>query len=425
MSSLARSPIDMLKLSVIGSANDGKSTLIGRLLFETNSIFDDHREPLEEDSDHTGNKILKNLSFISDGLKAERDQGITIDVAYKYFKTLKRKFIISDCPGHWEYTRNMVTGTSNVNLSIILIDARFGVVEQTKRHISLAHLLNIKHIIVCINKMDLIEYSEQKFSNIKAEFMAFISDLDTPHIQVIPISALAGENIVKKSNKMNWYQDATLIEYLENTPINYAYNFTTGRFPIQSIIDAKLPSEVPFKGYAGRVEGGIFRPGDEVQLLPSGSYSKIKNIQSYDDKNIEEAFSPMSIVMTLEDETSLSRGDMIIQKQDAPPRVANDLNIMICWFSSKNIGLKDSFILKHTTFETPGTLVNIHYKLDIQTLSKVMPVTTLSMNDIAKVSINTNQPIFFDEFIDNRFTGSVIFIDEVTNETVAAGMLLS
>jgi sulfate adenylyltransferase subunit 1 len=347
MSALHRDNIDLLRFSVIGSVDDGKSTLIGRLMYDSKSIFEDQLQAIEESSKKRGDGTV-NLALLTDGLRAEREQGITIDVAYRYFATPKRKFIIADCPGHIQYTRNMVTGTSNVNLATVLVDARHGVVEQTKRHTFIANLMQVKHLVLCVNKMDLVDYSEERFDEIKAEYTEFISKLDIPDVHVIPISVLDGDNIVDKSTKMPWYEGATYLYTLENVHLGADHNYVDSRFPIQRVIRPQSKEHHDFRGFAGRVEGGVFKPGDEVILLPSGFSTKIKTIETLDNPNVEEAYHPMSVVMTFEDEMDLSRGDMIIKDRNRP-EVTQDIELMVCWFNDKKLIPRGKYMIKHTT----------------------------------------------------------------------------
>ena len=422
MSSLHRDNIDLLRFSVIGSVDDGKSTLIGRLLYDSKSIFEDQLQAIEESSKKRGDERV-NLALLTDGLKAEREQGITIDVAYRYFATPKRKFIISDCPGHIQYTRNMVTGTSSANLSIVLVDAREGLVEQTKRHTFIANLMNIKHLVLCVNKMDLVDYSEKRFEEIKKDYLSFISRLDIPDVHIIPISALDGDNIVDKSTNLPWYEGNSLLYTLENVHLGSDNNMVDARFPVQRVIRPQSKDYPDFRGFAGRIEGGVFKPGDEVLLLPSGFETKINSISSYDKTQIEEAFYPMSVVMTLDGEFDLSRGDMITKK-NRKPEVSQDIDLMICWFNDKKLIPRGKYIVKHTTKEMRCMLKEVQYKVDVKTLHKVEDDLQVGLNDIAKITLRSSKPLFVDRFKDNKNTGSVILVDEFTNETVACGMVL-
>jgi sulfate adenylyltransferase subunit 1 len=411
----------ILRFTTAGSVDDGKSTLIGRLLYDSKSIFEDQLEAVEASSAKKGFDYV-DLSLLTDGLKSEREQGITIDVAYRYFATPKRKFIIADTPGHIQYTRNMVTGASTANLALILIDARKGLVEQTFRHSYIASLLKIPHIIVCVNKMDLVHYDEAVYDRIVEDYKAFSSKLEISDIQFVPISALAGDNVVNRSEHTPWYQGATLMHMLETVHIESDYNHIDSRFPVQYVVRPHSKEYHDFRGYAGRIAGGIFRPGDEVLVLPSGFASKIKSIQ-LGSENINEAFAPMSVTMTLEDEIDISRGD-VIAKPNNHPQLEQDLDLMLCWMNQRPVNLNNKFYIRHTTKEVRGVLKEIQYKLDINTLHRIEDAQQLLMNDIARVKIRTAQPLAFDSYRKNRITGSVIIVDEATNETVAAGMIV-
>jgi sulfate adenylyltransferase subunit 1 len=411
----------LLRFTTAGSVDDGKSTLIGRLLYDSKSIFEDQLEAVEASSAKKGFDYV-DLSLLTDGLKSEREQGITIDVAYRYFATPKRKFIIADTPGHIQYTRNMVTGASTANLALILIDARKGLVEQTFRHSYIASLLKIPHIIVCVNKMDLVNYDEAVYDRIVEEYKAFSSKLEVSDIQFVPISALAGDNVVNRSERTEWYQGATLMHMLETVHIESDYNHIDSRFPVQYVVRPHSKEYHDFRGYAGRVAGGIFRPGDDIIVLPSGFNSKIKTIE-FGGKQLEEAFAPMSITMTLVDEIDISRGD-IIAKPNNHPQTEQDLDLMLCWMNQRPVNLNSKFYVRHTTREVRGVLKEIQYKLDINSLSRVENVEQLTMNEIARVKIRTAQPLCFDSYRKNRITGSLILVDEGTNETIAAGMIV-
>ena len=411
----------LLRFTTAGSVDDGKSTLIGRLLYDSKSIFEDQLEAVEASSAKKGFDYV-DLSLLTDGLKSEREQGITIDVAYRYFATPKRKFIIADTPGHIQYTRNMVTGASTANLALILIDARKGLVEQTFRHSFIASLLKNPHIIVCVNKMDLVNYDESVYERIVEEYKAFSSKLEVSDIQFVPISALAGDNVVNRSEKTSWYQGSTLMHMLETVHIESDYNHIDSRFPVQYVVRPQSKEYHDYRGYAGRVAGGIFRPGDDVLVLPSGFNSKIKSID-FGGEKISEAFAPMSVTMTLEDEIDISRGD-IICKPNNQPQGEQDIDLMLCWMNQRPVNLNTKFYLKHTSREVRGVLKEIQYKLDINSLSRVENVDQLQMNDIARVKLRTAQPLFFDSYRKNRITGSLILVDEGTNETVAAGMIV-
>lgn len=411
----------LLRFTTAGSVDDGKSTLIGRLLFDSKSIFEDQLEAIQHSSTRRGYDYV-DLSLLTDGLKSEREQGITIDVAYRYFATPKRKFIIADTPGHIQYTRNMVTGASSANLALILIDARKGLVEQTYRHSFLSSLLKIPHIIVCVNKMDLVNYDQKIYEKIVEDYKAFSSKLDVHDIQFVPISALVGDNVVNRSETMSWYQGATLLHMLETVHIESDHNHIDSRFPVQYVVRPQSNEFHDFRGYAGRVAGGIFRTGDEVVLFPSGFKSKVKEIFSGEEK-IKEAFAPMSVLLTLEDEIDISRGD-VIAKPNNQPMAGQDVDVMICWMNQRPLRLNDKFFVRHTTREVKGIIKEIRYKLDISTLQRVENADHLVMNDIARVKIRAAHPLFFDGYRKNRITGSLILVDESTNETVGAGMII-
>ncbi|MCU0357295.1 MAG: GTP-binding protein [Cyclobacteriaceae bacterium] len=411
----------LLRFTTAGSVDDGKSTLIGRLLYDSKSIFEDQLEAVQASSARKGFDYV-DLSLLTDGLKSEREQGITIDVAYRYFATPKRKFIIADTPGHIQYTRNMVTGASTANLALILIDARKGLVEQTYRHSFIASLLKIPHIIVCVNKMDLVNYDEAVYEKIVNDYKAFSSKLEVHDIQFVPISALAGDNVVNRSENMSWYQGATLLHMLETVHIESDYNHIDSRFPVQYVIRPQTIQHQDYRGYAGRVAGGIFRPGDEVVVLPAGFTSTIKGID-LNGEPLKEAFAPMSVTISLSDEIDISRGDLIA-KPNNQPVIEQDVDLMICWMNARPANLNAKYFLRHTTRETRAILKEFQYKLDINSLQRVEEVDQLVMNDIARIRIRTAQPLTFDSYRKNRITGSVILIDEGTNETVAAGMIV-
>jgi sulfate adenylyltransferase subunit 1 len=413
--------MDLLRFTTAGSVDDGKSTLIGRLLHDSKSIFEDQLDAVEQASKKMGDHQV-NLALLTDGLRAEREQGITIDVAYRYFATPKRKFIIADTPGHIQYTRNMVTGASTANLAIVLVDARHGVVEQTCRHAFIASLLQIKHLILCVNKMDLVDYNEDVFNKIREDFDNFSSKLEIQDIQYIPISALKGDNVVEKSTNMDWYQGSTFLYTLENVHIASDYNFVDCRFPVQRVIRPQSDEYHDFRGYAGKIEGGIFKPGDEVLALPSGFTSTIKSIETMNGP-IDEAFSPMNVVINLEDEIDISRGDMIV-KPNNQPETGQDIELMICWLNEKQIVPGGKYAIRHTTKDARCIVKDIRYKVDINTLHKIEDDLTLGLNEIGRILIRTTKPFFYDSYKLNRGTGSVILIDENTNETVGAGMII-
>lgn len=433
--------MDLLRFITSGSVDDGKSTLIGRLMYDTKSIFQDQLEAIEKSSKKRGDEHV-NLALLTDGLKAEREQGITIDVAYRYFATPKRKFIMADTPGHIQYTRNMVTGASTANLAIVLIDARNGVVEQTRRHSYIASLLGIKHIIVAINKMDLVDYSQEVFEIIKKEYSKFVASLGVLDIHFIPISALRGDNVVDRSDTMVWYSGKTILQTLETVQIISDSNFTDGRFPVQRVIRPQSAEYPDFRGFAGRIEGGIFRPGDSVTVLPSGIVTYIDKIYTYKTE-LKEAIPSMSVTLTLTDNVDISRGDMLIKtppgstlSRASLPIIGQELDLLINWFNDKKLNPEGKYVLKHTTQEVKAAIKSIAYKVDVNTLEEIthnpssvndqksLDLLEINKNDVAKITIKTAQPIFFDPYKKNRTTGSVILIDEFTNETVAAGMIL-
>jgi len=414
--------MDLLRFTTAGSVDDGKSTLIGRLFHDTKAIFEDQLEAIEQSSKKRGDENI-NLALLTDGLRAEREQGITIDVAYRYFATPKRKFIIADTPGHIQYTRNMVTGASTANLALILVDARNGVVEQTRRHSFIADLLGIKHVAVCINKMDLVGYEEAAYVKVLEQFTDFASRLENvTDITFIPISALKGDNVVDRSENMTWYKGPPLLYHLENVYVGSDSNHIDARFPVQWVIRPHSDEHHDFRGFAGRVAGGVFKTGDEVVVLPSGFTSKIKQILIAD-QEIDEAFHPQSVTILLEDEIDISRGDMLA-KPNNQPNSTQDLDARICWFSgSKKLTQGAKLILRHTTKEVQTIVSDIRYKIDVNNLRKDEEQKELGMNDIGRVNLRTSQPVFCDTYRRNRNTGSFVLVDPFTNETLAAGML--
>ncbi len=411
----------LLRFTTAGSVDDGKSTLIGRLLYDSKSIFQDQLDAVEKSSQIKGFDYV-DLSLLTDGLKSEREQGITIDVAYRYFATPKRKFIIADTPGHIQYTRNMVTGASTANLAIILIDARKGILEQTHRHAFIASLLQIPHAIVCVNKMDLVDYKQDVYDKIVREFKEFSSKLNIKDVQFIPISALAGDNVVNRSENMSWYEGSTLMYQLEHVHIASDYNHVDCRFPIQSVIRPHTLEFQDYRGYAGRIDGGVFKAGDKIKVLPSGFTSTIKSVE-LNGEEIEEAFSPMSVTMRLNDEIDISRGDMIVRENNSP-EVTQDIDILVTWMSEKPLQSRTKVFVKHTTNECISMVKEIKYKVDINTLHRIEGIDQIEMNDIARISIRASKPLFVDAYERNRYTGSVILIDEQTNETIGAGMIV-
>lgn len=414
--------MDLLRFTTAGSVDDGKSTLIGRLLYDSKNTFDDQIEAIERSSEQRGDENI-NLALLTDGLKAEREQGITIDVAYRYFATPKRKFIIADTPGHIQYTRNMVTGASTANLAIILVDARHGVVEQTMRHSFIASLLRIQHLVIAVNKMDLVDFSEEKYNEIVESYKSFASRLESVvEITFIPISALHGDNVVDKSEKTPWYQGPSLLYHLETVYIGNQENHVEARFPVQWVIRPQSDEHHDFRGYAGRIAGGVFRAGDEIKVLPSGFTTKIKEIYCAEEK-VEEAFSPLSVTFTTEDQIDISRGNMIA-KNNNQPTVGQDIEAMICWFSESNkLAPRAKYIIRHTTNETKAMIQSVEYKVNVNTLHKSEDDTEFGLNDIGKIKFRTSTPLVYDRYRRNRSTGSFILIDPNTNETVAAGMI--
>lgn len=419
-SSKAYLDMELLRFTTAGSVDDGKSTLIGRLLYDSKSIFEDQLEAVKRASIQRGNEYI-NLALLTDGLRAEREQGITIDVAYRYFATPKRKFIIADTPGHVQYTRNMVTGASTANAAIILIDARNGVTEQTCRHTYIASLLQIPHLIICINKMDLVEYAESVFNEIREKFEDFSRNMQIRDYRFVPISALHGDNVVKPSEHMRWFQGGTLLDVLEHIPINRDYNIEDARFPVQYVIRPISDEYHDYRGYAGRVDGGVFHPGDKVTVLPDGHKSTIKSI-NLDESSINEAYPPMSVTLQLSDDIDISRGDMIV-KEDNLPQVSQDIEIMICWMNPRPMQINGKYALKHTTRDVRCLIKEVHYKVNVNNLDHIENDKEVRMNDIARVSIRTTRPLFFDSYRRNRRTGALVLIDEGTNETVGVGMI--
>lgn len=412
----------LLRLATAGSVDDGKSTLIGRLLYDSKSIFEDQVAAIENTSKKRGYDGV-DLALFTDGLRDEREQGITIDVAYRYFTTPKRKFIIADTPGHIQYTRNMVTGASTANVAIILIDARKGVIEQTKRHSYIASLLQIPHVIVCVNKMDLVEYSEEIFNNIVSDYEGFSSKLLIKDIRFIPISALEGDNVVNESQNMDWFKGSPLLYTLETMHISSDNNKIDARFAVQTVLRPQKNEFIDYRGYAGRILSGIYRTGDEVTVLPSGFTSKIKTIDFYKD-SLKEAFAPMSVSITLEDDIDVSRGDMIV-KSNNQPNQSQEFDAMICWLNGKSAQPRAKYSILHTSNEQKAMIKEVVYKVNINTYERIEDDQDLNMNDIGRIKIKTTRPIMMDSYRENRYTGSFILIDEGTNETVAAGMIIN
>lgn len=420
-SSQAYLDMELLRFTTAGSVDDGKSTLIGRLLYDSKSIFEDQLEAVRRASVRRGAEHI-DLALLTDGLRAEREQGITIDVAYRYFATPKRKFIIADTPGHVQYTRNMVTGASTANAAIILIDARQGVMEQTHRHSFIASLLRIPHIILCVNKMDLVEWKEEVYERIKTDFLAFAAKMDFPDVRFVPISALLGDNVVEPSRNMPWYGGGTLRYILENIHIGSDHNHTDPRFPVQYVIRPQSDAFHDFRGYAGRTAGGVFSVGDEVMILPSGFTTHIQSIDTMGE-SVDEGYPPQSLTITLKDDLDISRGDMIVKANNVP-KIEQDLDVMLCWLNDKPMQINGKYALKHTTRDVRCMIKEVKYKVDVNTLEHIEDGHQLQMNDIARVSLRTTKPLFFDPYRINRITGSLVLIDEATNETVGAGMII-
>jgi sulfate adenylyltransferase subunit 1 len=411
----------LLRFTTAGSVDDGKSTLIGRLLYDSKSIFEDQMEHIVQSGKRLG-RVDLDLSLLTDGLRAEREQGITIDVAYRYFATPARKFIIADTPGHIQYTRNMVTGASTADLAVILIDARKGILEQTIRHSYIASLLDIQHIIFCINKMDMVNWSEQVYNDIKASLEALVTKLDIRDSYYIPISAKFGDNVVDRSVNMPWYEGITFLSRLETVEISKDKSSLNGRFPVQTIIRPHKADFHDYRGYAGRVAGGVFRKGDEVTVLPSMMKSRIRSID-VPGKKLDECTAGDSVSICLEDEIDISRGDMLVTSGDIPA-ISQEINLIACWFNEKSLRPGGKYLLRTNSNEAGCIIKSINYRLDISTLKHDFENISIGMNDIANLTIKTSKPIFFDSYRKNNITGSVIFIDEGTNETVGAGMIV-
>jgi sulfate adenylyltransferase subunit 1 len=411
----------LLRFTTAGSVDDGKSTLIGRLLYDSKSIFEDQMEHIVQSSKRLGKEAV-DLSLLTDGLRAEREQGITIDVAYRYFATPARKFIIADTPGHIQYTRNMVTGTSTADLAVVLIDARKGVLEQTIRHTYIASLLDIRHIIFCINKMDMVDFNENVFTGIKKDLEKLVENLQIGNSEYIPISAKFGDNVVDRSDKMDWYSGKTFLKLIETIEIKKDKNSGNPRFPVQTIIRPQSSEHHDYRGYAGRVAGGTFREGDEIVILPSLLKSKIKSIDVFK-KTLDEASTGDSVTITLDDQIDISRGNMLVKPGDLP-MISQDVTLMACWFNEQPLNVGARYIVLNNSNETSCTIKSVNYKMNIGNLQKDTKDLEVKMNDIAQLSIRTSRPLFFDTYRKNNITGSLIFIDEATNETVAAGMIL-
>ncbi len=413
--------MELLRFTTAGSVDDGKSTLIGRLLYDSKAIFEDQMEAIERASISRGGEEV-NLALLTDGLRAEREQGITIDVAYRYFATPRRKFIIADTPGHIQYTRNMVTGASTANAAVILIDARNGVIEQTRRHAYIAALLQIPHVVVCINKMDLVEFSQEIFDAIKTDFTEVAHKLGNNDVHFLPISAKLGDNVVDRSLNMDWYSGPTFIGLMESIPVGGDHNFTDPRFPVQYVIRPQSDQYHDYRGYAGRVSGGIFSVGQEVVALPGGQRTTIEGID-FGEESRDLAFPPQSVTLRLSHEIDISRGSMIVDAKNQPYQ-AQEIDLMICWLNVKPLQIKGKYSLKHTSNEMKCVVTDVAYKVNINTLEEIHDDLTIGLNEIARISVKTTRPIFFDSYRRNRETGSLILIDEATNNVVGAGMIL-
>ncbi|MGW3608293.1 sulfate adenylyltransferase subunit 1 [Micromonospora sp. NPDC005163] len=415
-------PMDLLRFATAGSVDDGKSTLIGRLLYDTKSLFTDQLAAVEAVSAARGDEYT-NLALLTDGLRAEREQGITIDVAYRYFATPRRKFIIADTPGHIQYTRNMVTGASTADLALILVDARKGLVEQSRRHAFLCSLLRVPHLVLCVNKMDLVDWSQEVYERIADEFTAFAAKLDVPDLTVVPVSALRGDNIVTRSENMPWYEGPSLLHHLERVHIASDRNLVDVRFPVQYVIRPQSTTVTDYRGYAGQVASGVLKPGDEVMVLPSGFTSRIAAVETADGP-VAEAFPPMSVTVRLADEIDISRGDLICRPNNAPA-VAQDIEAMVCWMDETlPLQVGGRYAIKHTTRSARAIVRGLHYRLDINSLHRDETADALRLNEIGRVRLRTTVPLLADEYRRNRTTGGFVIIDEATNRTVGAGMIV-
>jgi bifunctional enzyme CysN/CysC len=413
--------MELLRLATAGSVDDGKSTLIGRLLYDAKGIFEDQLESIRRTSEQRGNAET-DLALLTDGLRAEREQGITIDVAYRYFATPKRKFIIADTPGHIQYTRNMVTGASTANLALVLVDARNGVVEQSRRHAVLASLLHVPHFVLCVNKMDLVDYDQDRFEEIRADFESFVTRLDIEDLTAIPISALYGDNVASRSHNMEWYEGPSLLHHLENVYIGSDRNLIDPRFPVQYVLRPHSTEFHDYRGYGGQVASGTFEPGHEILVLPSGLTSTIEGIDTCEGP-VEEAFPPMSVALRLGDDLDISRGDMICRVHNRPS-VGQDIDAMVSWLAETPLTVGGKYVLKHTTRTAKALVQDLRYRLDVNSLHRDLEATSLELNEIGRMELRVTVPLFFDEYRRNRVTGSFILIDEFTNNTVGAGTIL-
>jgi bifunctional enzyme CysN/CysC/sulfate adenylyltransferase subunit 1 len=414
--------MDLLRFATAGSVDDGKSTLIGRLLLDSKAIFEDQLEAVEATSQSRGYDYT-DLALLTDGLRSEREQGITIDVAYRYFATPSRKFIIADTPGHVQYTRNMVTGASTADLGLVLVDARQGLTEQSHRHAVILSLLRVPHLVLAVNKMDLVDYDQKVFDQIHEEFTSFATKLNVPDLEIIPISALKGDNVVHRSEHMPWYEGPSLMHHLENVHVASDRDLVDARFPVQYVVRPKSDEFHDYRGYAGMVAGGVFKPGDDVLVLPSGMTSKVAGIDLFD-KEVSEAFPPMSVTLRLEDDVDVSRGDMICRPQNAP-KPSQDIDAMICWMTNEPLRPRQKLAIKHTTRTGRALVKDIQYRMDVNTLHRDQETKELALNEIGRVQLRTTVPLLCDPYSKNRTTGSFILIDEATGVTVGAGMINS
>jgi sulfate adenylyltransferase large subunit len=412
--------MDLLRFATAGSVDDGKSTLIGRLLLDSKSIFEDQLDAVERTSKSRGYDYT-DLALLTDGLRSEREQGITIDVAYRYFATPRRKFIIADTPGHVQYTRNMVTGASTADLGLVLVDARQGLTEQSRRHAVILSLLRVPHLVLAVNKMDLVDYSQERFEEIQAEFQSFATKLQIPDLTIVPISALKGDNVVDRSENMKWYEGTSLLHHLEHVHVASDRDLIDTRFPVQFVVRPKSDEFHDYRGYAGQIAGGVMKPGDEVQVLPSGFTSKIAAIDLFD-RELKEAYPPMSVTVRLEDDLDVSRGDMICRPQNAP-KPSQDIDAMICWMSPEPMRPRQKLAIKHTTRVGRAMIKDIQYRLDVNTLHRDLETKELGLNEIGRVQLRTTVPLLCDPYEKNRSTGSFVLIDEATGVTVGAGMI--
>jgi sulfate adenylyltransferase large subunit len=409
-----------LRLAIVGSVDDGKSTLIGRLLYDSKQIFEDQLEHVEETSRRRGDGYV-NLALLTDGLRAEREQGITIDVAHRYFATPRRRFVIADTPGHIQYTRNMVTGASTADVAVILIDARNGVVEQTRRHAYIASLVGVRHLVVCVNKMDLVGFEERIYDSVCADFLEVAGKLDIPDVTLIPVSALNGDNVVDRSSEMSWYEGPPLLYHLEHVHVASDRNHHDVRFPVQYVIRPMSDEHHDYRGYAGQVASGVLHPGDEVVVLPGGARSRVKTIDTFEGP-LDEAFPPQSVTLLLEDDIDVSRGDMLVGKGDHPV-AARSLEATICWMAEQPLAARGRYIVRHTTREVKALVEELVHKIDVHTLAPAPNGDRLELNDIGQVKLKLSAPLVVDNYRSNRETGSFILIDEATNATVGAGMI--